>query len=309
MNQSWKELEILLIDDGSPDRCPELCDQWARKDSRIHVFHQKNRGLSGARNRGLDACHGEYLLFVDSDDWIAPDLCETTLSTSEKKSADIVVFGYMKYLKSTGKMLPDIYHYKSNTTVNGREAVRMLIQDKLNLAVWNKLYKRSLFHNIRFPEGICYEDIRVTFQLMQKAKTVCFLDSILYYYEKRKDGIMEEGSRENISDLFANEQWSYAFILQYFPEFSVEHRRRLGRAALTACRTAGLCEGTRAAADALREQKLCLSGKEASFFLHHEKIFWLVTDIRRFLKKCPPGVILWKLKWRILFQLFGKKLS
>lgn len=84
MNQSWKELEILLIDDGSPDRCPELCDQWARKDSRIHVFHQKNRGLSGARNRGLDACHGEYLLFVDSDDWIAPDLCETTLSTSEK---------------------------------------------------------------------------------------------------------------------------------------------------------------------------------------------------------------------------------
>ena len=95
--QTMREIEIILVDDGSPDRCPEICDEYARKDQSIKVIHQQNRGISAARNAGLAAASGEYIMFVDSDDWVEPDFCRIPYETAESKGADMVIFSCIRH--------------------------------------------------------------------------------------------------------------------------------------------------------------------------------------------------------------------
>ncbi len=181
INQTYKNLEIILIDDGSPDRCGAICDEYAGKDSRIRVIHQKNGGLSAARNAGLDIAKGDYIQFVDSDDWIEPEACETVLTIAEEQHADIVCFGFC-WLLPTGETT--LVSVNSSSEIEEAAVIKQLICKKsvIRNFAWNKLFVRKLFDGVRFPVGRTYEDICVTYQLVHKADKIYATKAILYHY-------------------------------------------------------------------------------------------------------------------------------
>ena len=154
IKQTVSDLEIILVDDGSPDQCPEICDLWADKDSRIKVIHKENGGLSDARNAGLDIAQGEYLSFVDSDDWIAPDMYEIMLEALKREQADICACGIMGCYPSRNVPMP-----VCPAAGDSKRFFSMLYSDALYpVAACNKLYKRECWSKLRFPKGRICED-------------------------------------------------------------------------------------------------------------------------------------------------------
>lgn len=190
--QSYQNLEMILVDDGSTDGCPEICDQWAQKDSRIIVVHQKNLGLSAARNTGLSLATGDYVLMVDSDDYVAPFAVEHLLRCAQKTDADMVICDYIKgceenYIFSEKEQcLPKIIDPESallNIYTAGDQSLRFT-------AAWMKLYRKSLFEGIRYPQGKLFEDIYTTHKIIYAGRKIAVLDEALYYYYQRENSIM-----------------------------------------------------------------------------------------------------------------------
>ena len=194
--QTYRDIEILLIDDGSPDRCGEICDYYAKIDSRINVFHTENRGLSAARNVGLDNASGEYIGFVDGDDWIDPTMYEGLVETLH--DADISTCGlwyeYQGYQRE--------WRYSKDTVFIG-EALQALIYGKLKNTVWNKLYRRKCWEGIRFPEGHVHEDIATTYKILLRDYTVATMPACLYHYRQRDGSIAKTRSMDHIKDYWS----------------------------------------------------------------------------------------------------------
>lgn len=189
VNQTYKNLEIFLVDDGSPDDCGAICDEYARKDKRIIVIHKENGGLSSARNAALDVAAGDYIMFVDSDDWVEPDFCMKALKMAIVHHVQIVAYGYQSFYMENGKTKKR--YTNKPRLVDSSEAIRHLIlrDDVIYNYAWNKIYERSLFENIRYPFGLLYEDNAVTYKLIARAKDIYVSDAILYNYVIRKDSI------------------------------------------------------------------------------------------------------------------------
>lgn len=208
-NQTYDNLEIILVDDGSPDNCPSICDRYAEKDDRIIVIHKVNGGLSSARNAGLDEMNGDFVLFVDSDDYIKADLVESMLKVSEEQSADLVICDF-KYTKEEENDLE--YLEKSNDknielkVIERIEAQKMYFDEpekrELLTVAWNKLYKRDLFQELRFPEGALHEDEATTFKILYLADKIVYMKKPMYYYLIRNGSIMASGFNKNRFDLF-----------------------------------------------------------------------------------------------------------
>ena len=189
LGQTYKNFELLLVDDGSPDNCGAICDEYAQRDSRIKVIHKENGGLSSARNVALDVATGDYVMFVDSDDWVEPDFCMQALRMIDEHNVQVVAFGHRCVSADNGEIQNRIT--KEPRIVDSSEAIRHLIlrDDAIYNFSWNKIYKRSLFENIRYPLGLLHEDDAVTYQLIAKAKKIYVSDVILYNYLIRKDSI------------------------------------------------------------------------------------------------------------------------
>lgn len=194
--QTYAKLEIILVDDGSPDHCGQMCDVYAKKDSRIKVIHKKNGGLSDARNEGVKQATGKYLLFVDSDDYVAKDLVEKTVSLAEKNECDLILFDYY-YVE------PDAREIRS--TIVPENKVLSLEEEPLLLmaatSACAKLYNREFYTNAEcpFPKGIYFEDLATTSILFMKAKRVFYLKEPLYYYVNRENSIMTGNNYEKNS--------------------------------------------------------------------------------------------------------------
>jgi glycosyltransferase involved in cell wall biosynthesis len=188
--QSLTNFELILIDDGSPDKCGEICDSYADKDSRINVIHKKNEGLSSARNTGLDIAKGEYIGFIDSDDWIESNMYETLLALLVDNNADIAQCEFIKSCDEEG--IVDNSDRKNIETFNNIESLRNLYNEKSISTVvsWNKLYRRSLFENVRFPKGKIHEDEFTTHKLLYKSKKLVYTDKAFYYYRQNPNSIM-----------------------------------------------------------------------------------------------------------------------
>ena len=168
VNQTYSNLEIILVDDGSPDACGEICDYYAGQDKRIKVIHQENSGLSEARNTGIRQATGEYLLFVDSDDWLLPDLCESAVKDMEIHKSDILVFGY--YLTSEKGEIQTLEVSHCSESFSGKEAIKKLFTKEIKEYAWNKLYTREVFLGITYPKGRLFEDIGTTYLVFGKAE-------------------------------------------------------------------------------------------------------------------------------------------
>lgn len=180
IKQKYKQIEIILVDDGSTDESGKICDEFKEKDDRIRVFHKKNGGLSSARNYGIKKAKGDIVAFVDSDDYVKDVFVLDLYRGMQASNADIVICGYNN-------------EKPKNETISGKEAtIRLLTkQENIDIISWNKLYKKKLFtdNNIFFPEGKKHEDTLTTYKLMSKAKKVTYIDESLYIYVERKGSI------------------------------------------------------------------------------------------------------------------------
>ena len=198
VNQTLKEIEIIVIDDGSPDRCGEICDAYAVKDSRFRVVHQENRGLSAARNVGIELAQADYLMFVDSDDWVDPEFCRLPYEAAVEHGADIVIFQYERVRGTAHKIIPE------NTAEGMKtkdEAIWMLFHG-LGVTVWNKLYHRILFSVNRFPVGRLCEDLAITHRTIYEAERVFYRNVPLYYHQARENSITQVRSHKLIKDRY-----------------------------------------------------------------------------------------------------------
>ena len=193
LNQTYRDFELFLVDDGSPDRCGEICDRYAAQDDRIKVVHQANGGFSAARNAGIDLASGEYLTFVDSDDYLHKEAFEVLLRALVENDADFSM-GYYEKVSESGEIIPDPDVVMEGETLSGREAIlRTLRNSLLYIVPWNKLYKRELFSDVRFPLGKCHEDNFVFYKIFYKSSKVVRVPRLLYFYRQNPNGFMALG--------------------------------------------------------------------------------------------------------------------
>lgn len=200
VNQSYSNLEIILVDDGSDDRCPQMCDAWKEKDNRIVVIHQENQGLSAARNSALDICSGDYIVFVDSDDWIHPRLCEHVLLQMEKKNADLAIYKNCK----TTEFVPydtELIEFKDYSVKDAFYRMYAKDQDYINM-VNNKMFKRDLIEHLHFECGRLYEDAIIMPEILDKNPKIIVSEQPLYYYRLRSTGIMgQKYTKKNLEQM------------------------------------------------------------------------------------------------------------
>ena len=236
IRQTYTNLEIIVIDDGSTDGSGRICDEYAGKDRRIRVIHQENRGLSAARNAGLDVMKGEAVSFLDSDDAYYPEFIETMMTAMIRENAEIVTCKN-SIRRTTGKMTGSrdekIYPLIQPGVYGRAETLRALADDQINHSVWNKLYRKELWSGIRFPEGSVYEDIAITYQLIDRSRKICVLDLPLYMYRKRPGSICGTKTSKNITDYFNSRSRFEQFIEDNIPEiFTEKQLKRFRRTGL-----------------------------------------------------------------------------
>ncbi len=181
-NQTYKNLEILVVDDGSPDNCPQICDEYAQKDSRIKVFHQKNGGQSVARNLALRQCAGDIIAFVDSDDYLELNAYETLINFLVDNDLDIVFMS--ANIVQDEEILETSFHFYPNGTICApNEIFRKVLRDEIGGQPYLKIYRKECFENVCFPEGRIYEDLAISHLPFAKAKRdIGFIDISLYNY-------------------------------------------------------------------------------------------------------------------------------
>lgn len=205
--QTYENLEIILVDDGSVDRCPIICDSYAEKDRRVHVIHQKNAGLSGARNAGIEAADGEYLAFVDPDDYVSRDFIRTLYELLEETECAISQcrFAYVQGEPLRGTKDRDYHVYRGESLMEqlyGAEEEATCF-----VVAWNKLYRKELFAKIRYPLRRIHEDEATTYLLFHEGKKLAFTERILYgYYTENTKSITAVFSRKRLQWLTAQEE-------------------------------------------------------------------------------------------------------
>ena len=195
--QTYDNIEVIVVDDGSVDGSGEICDRFAAIDARFRVIHQRNQGLSSARNAGLDAARGEYISFVDSDDAVSPVFIEVLLALR----TDIA---QCTFATEPDGLAPHVEMRDGSIAMAGREACRAQLLDSTGNAtvVWNKLYKASLFNDIRFPVGKQHEDEFVTHRVLWSAASFSTVSQPLYFYRQRSNSIMGLGFNVGTQDAF-----------------------------------------------------------------------------------------------------------
>lgn len=206
INQTFKDIEIILVDDGSTDSSPKICDDYTKVDSRIKVVHQKNSGLSAARNTGIRQSSGKYLAFIDSDDYISKDFCEILYNSITKEKADVSCInletvredGYVIVTTNDKDKLQS--NYKKYVYNKKQILKEILLRKKIDSRVCTKLYKRELFNNCMFKEGTSYEDILFMYELSKSLNKVVYVNKICYSYLKRRNSITATSSVKNLND-------------------------------------------------------------------------------------------------------------
>ena len=187
--QSYQNIEVLLVDDGSPDQCPRICDAYAERDARVRVIHKPNGGLSDARNAGMDAARGEYLAFVDGDDYVDPDmysaLCQALLSSGDK----LAICGFNKVTDGGALRRKTDMRYPERMTEDEFWYQLFFPHRDLGTVAWNKLYHRSILEGLHFPVGAIHEDEWLVHQYVSRAEHITVVNRCLYYYVVREGSI------------------------------------------------------------------------------------------------------------------------
>ena len=216
--QTYTNFELILVDDGSPDSCGKICDTYKEKDSRIIVIHKENGGLSSARNAGLDIAKGEYIGFVDSDDYVEPFMYAELLNAVLKDKCKLAVCN-INYVFEDGKVITKVKN-ASNKIFKFEDAILEMNTYRLfDMGAWSKLYHRSLFDEIRFPERKLSEDFYIMYKIFDKAQKVTYVAKSCYNYLQRKNSITKN---KKINHDFASAAYEQMIYLdEKYPELEV----------------------------------------------------------------------------------------
>ncbi|MCI6715732.1 MAG: glycosyltransferase, partial [Lachnospiraceae bacterium] len=235
IHQTFTDLEIILVDDGSTDGSGEICDRYQNKDSRIKVIHQENRGLSAARNAGIDSCKGEMIAFLDPDDAFCKDMLQKMSDAMLRSGADIVECNYTLY-KGIQHMDPQKIWKKKKVIspeVNRtglyqkRDALLMELDGQIAPNAWNKLYNRKVWNSIRFREGQNYEDLDIILPLLGEAESVYVLDELLVMHRMRPGSITATHTFKNIRDRDLAYRHYFEYIQSHSPEYFNEKNQSM----------------------------------------------------------------------------------
>lgn len=224
INQSYKNIEIILVDDGSPDNCGKMCDEYAKKDSRIKVIHKENGGLSDARNVGIENSNGKYITFIDSDDYVELSYIEILYKTILKYDADIAIAGHTVWYceKKIERAWYEEYSAEPQIILE-----KILYDDKIDISTWGKIYKTKLFREIKFPKGRLFEDSATTYKLIDASKKIAVNSLPLYNYIIRDNSISTNSFSEKKMDLIISTKEMTDYISEKYPELSKACQRRL----------------------------------------------------------------------------------
>ena len=216
VNQTYKNLEIIMVDDGSPDNCPELCDQWQRRDNRIRVIHKKNGGLSDARNMGLSIATGEYIAFVDSDDFVDLDMYRSMIDALERTGADISTCG--RYLYRNSK-ITEKHTSKKEVELDKIEAIDELLRGGLiEESSCDKVYKINLLDGVKFPVGEINEDLPIMPYVLERANKIVCTGKPFYYYCENPGSITHEAYNEKKRVVIKHVEEVSAYVERKHPE-------------------------------------------------------------------------------------------
>lgn len=224
LNQTCPNLEVLLVDDGSPDGCGSLCDGYAERDSRVRVIHKPNGGLSDARNAGIEAARGDYLAFVDGDDWVEPDAYSAMLAAAEQYGAELVCAGRYDEDGQTGAQTLGLCPEREEL-LPAEEVVRRIFHwAQLDSAAWDKLYARRLFEGIRYPVGRVCEDVPTTYRLVLRAGSAVLLPRPIYHYRHRAGSITTSAVSEKTFHFSQHAALVYEDIAGNYPKLEPDAR-------------------------------------------------------------------------------------
>lgn len=224
LRQTYTNLEIILVDDGSPDNSGKICDDFAARDPRVRVIHKENGGLSSARNAGLDAAHGEYITFLDSDDWIAEDAYEHLLSVMRKYDVKLVCGGNYNVSSKTGEQTLGVCPKKEEKITAEAMVGRMFMWEGCDSSVCDKLFHRSMLENFRFPVGKVCEDVAVTYKIILHTDFVAMSEKPFYYYLHRADSITTSAFSEKTFHFSEHTSVIYPYIRDHYPAIANQAR-------------------------------------------------------------------------------------
>ena len=216
IRQTYKNIEIIIVDDGSTDKSGEICDEIAECDSRIEVYHKGNGGLSSARNYGIKQAEGNYYVFVDSDDWIKDTMVECLYSAVIESNAEIACCGRIIIDDKGNK---EELHIDENRSFSCKEIIEKTVFDeKIGVAAWGKIYHKSLFEEIIFPEGEIHEDVAIIYKLFDKCNIIYAINRPEYYYRNNPAGISKQKYTRNYNVVLKHNLQNELFISEKYPE-------------------------------------------------------------------------------------------
>ena len=224
MSQTYKNLEIILVNDGSTDGSQKICEEYKSIDNRIKIINKENGGLSDARNVGIDNSSGNYITFIDSDDYIDDDYVYTLYKSLISYNADMSIASHkIIYPKRIIDKATD-----EKFCANSKKVLEKILYDEgIDLSAWGKLYKKSLFNNIKFPKGRLFEDSATTYRLIDESKKIAVNSKSVYNYVIRKNSISNEMFSEKKMDLITSTMEMTEFIKKKYPELEKGCERRL----------------------------------------------------------------------------------
>lgn len=222
INQEYDRLQIILVDDGSTDNSGMLCDEFSKKDNRIEVIHKNNGGLSSARNCGLDHADGDYIAFVDSDDYLDKDMYLNLLNACVSYNCEIAVCG--RYLEYEGsRNARTMFSLPTFRIMDSTEAIKcLLLGEVMDSAAWDKLYHANLFDSIRYPNGVIHEDLSITTRLLFECKKIVHIGISQYHYLQRQDSICRRSFSKKRFDMYDQALLNYEFVSQHLPQLKKE---------------------------------------------------------------------------------------
>lgn len=218
--QTYTNIEIILVDDGSPDNCDKICDEYAKKDNRIKVIHKNNGGLSDARNAGLEIASGDYIGFVDSDDYIKEDMYQKLLKACIDNNAQLSICG--RYDVFENEIIPS-FSFSGFKIWNSKEAIENLLTwNNLDSSACDKLFNKQLFKKLRFPVGKYNEDIFVMTNILHEVNKIVHIGESMYYYCHRPNSITTEIFSEKKMDLLDASQKVLDFVIDKYPSLKLQ---------------------------------------------------------------------------------------
>ncbi len=217
IHQTYENIEIILIDDGSTDDSGKICDEYARMDSRILVIHQENRGIGYVRNIGLDCATGSYIAFIDSDDYVEKEMLLKLYNGLKKYNSDIAICSVWR-IENNGVKSLWINNFTESAVFTDSYLFYLFLQKKFGLMLWNKLFDVRFFSNIRFANKITAEDLEVLIRIFYEAKSVVYINEPLYYYLKRPESLTETSKKKvdnKLNDYFESQKFMFDFLKTY----------------------------------------------------------------------------------------------